>query len=636
MHELEWDSEHQAIFNWLEQTGQPAAGLICARAGTGKTTTLAAAWKKLQSQGHTPLILTFSNSGRDTFIKRCRSHFPELPPPQAYTFDGYALRVFAGHSGRSRLRPRRQRPDVLANLIDIAINEAIDIINDSLAEDEIRIPRDSQSLAALHQFIDDAKVSLSFNTPPFALWGELDEEEDEYDVDDALAGLGLSRQRYRLFKRFENARERLEFLAPGDAAFDLLREPEIIAKDLKQLGVRWVLVDEFHDTKPVHEQILRHMQAAGIRMLAVGDDAQDIYEWRGLSSFSAFKAWQGECASFGLSRSFRFGRPLDQIATRLIKPLGSNIEVRSKASHYTRPKLRKVSNDADTSSLLEDWQATGRDLNECAILVREADASRPVEEALFKAGIAYRMEGSRPYFLRQQALLCQAISYLASSHPVVTDSSDVDAFLALIQSPAWEISEEQISNFQKELISTDHDNKPLYRLDWLPDAYAILKGLIPAPVAHLAFVRIQEQKVPLAQRLEELVDQLSLKPLVALSAPTARAARARLQLFKELLAELAASGPDAQRKNAHLRRQRYQQHQKQRVVVSSVQQAKGREWPHVILPALSHWQLRDGADSANERRHFYVAITRAKEYLTLLADEATISHSPWLAETGIK
>ncbi len=636
MHELEWDSEHQAIFNWLEHPDHHQSGLICARAGTGKTTTLVAAYKQLRSQGHSPLVLTFSNSGRDTFIKRCRSHFPELPPPQSYTFDGYALRAFAQYSGRSRLRPRRQRPDVLANLIDTAMNEAIDILNDSLSEDEIRIPRDSQSLATLHQFIDDAKVSLSFNTPPFALWGELDEEEDECDVDDALMRLGLSRQRYRLFKRFENARERLEFLAPGDAAFDLLREPEMIGKDLKQLGIRWVLVDEFHDTKPVHEQILRHMQAAGVRMLAVGDDAQDIYEWRGLTTFSAFKAWEAQSTPFGLSRSFRFGRPLDQIATRLIKPLGSSIEVRSKASHYTRPKLRKVAIEADTSAILEDWQATGRSLSECAILVREADASKPIEDALFKAGISYRMEGSRPYFLRQAALLCQAISYLASNKPAVHDSSDVDAFLALIQSPAWEISEEQIGNFHKELISTDHENKPLYRLDWLPDAYAILKGLIPASMAHLAFVRIKDEKTPLSMRLEELIDQLNLKPLVALSAPTARAAKARLQLLKTLIAELGKVGPDALSKDWLKRRQRYQQFNKQRVVVSSVQQAKGREWAHVILPQLGDWVLREGADSANERRHFYVAITRAREYLTLLANEQSIAQSPWLGEIGIK
>ncbi|AZN36083.1 UvrD-helicase domain-containing protein [Iodobacter ciconiae] len=633
MHELEWGSEHQAIFKWLEHPDHPS-GLICARAGTGKTTTLVAAYRQLRNQGHSPLVLTFSNSGRDTFIKRCRSHYPELPPPQAYTFDGYALRVFSQYSGRSRLRPRRLRPDSLANLIDLAMNEAIDILNGSLSEDELRIPRDSQSLAVLHQFIDNAKVSLSFNYPPFSLWGELDEEEDEYDVDDALIHLGLSHQRYRLFKRYENARERLEFLAPGDAAFDLLREPEIISKDLKQLGIQWVLVDEFHDTKPVHEQILRHMQAAGIRMLAVGDDAQDIYEWRGLTAFSAFKAWEAQSAPFGLSRSFRFGRPLDQIATRLIKPLGSPIEVRSKASHYTRPKLRKVVLEADTTAILEDWQASGRNLGECAILVREADASKPIEDALFKAGISYRMEGSRPYFLRQAALLCQALGYLASSKPIVHDSSDVDAFLALIQSPAWEISEEQISNFQKELISVDYENKPLYRLDWLPDAYAILKGLIPAPMAHLAFVRIKTTPLPLC--LEELVDQLNLKPLVALSAPTARAAKARLQLFKTLITELGKTGPDALAKDWFKRRQRYQQFNKQRVVVSSVQQAKGREWVHVILPQLSDWVLREGADSANERRHFYVAITRAQEYLTLLANAQSLAQSPWLEEIGIK
>ncbi|MEN9659663.1 MAG: hypothetical protein RL571_3128 [Pseudomonadota bacterium] len=635
MHELEWDGEHQAIFNWLQQPDQHQSGLICARAGTGKTTTLVAAYKQLRSQGNTPLVLTFSNSGRDTFIKRCRSHYPELPPPQAYTFDGYALRLFSQHSGRSRLKPRRLRPDTLANLIDMAMNEAIDIINASLLEDEVRIARDSQTLSVLLQFIDDAKVSLSFNTRPFALWGDLDEEEDEYDVDDALMRLGISRQRYRLFKRFENARERLEFLAPGDAAFNLLREPEIIAKDLKQLGIQWVLVDEFHDTKPVHEQILRHMHAAGIRMLAVGDDAQDIYEWRGLAPFSAFKAWEAQSAPFGLSRSFRFGRPLDQMATRLIKPLGSKIEVRSKANHYTRPKLRKTSNDCDTSALLEGWQATGRSLNECAILVREADRSKPVEDALFAAGMAYRMEGSRPYFLRHAALLCQALAYLANSCKEI-DSSDVDAFLALIQSPAWEISEEQINNFQKELISRDHENKPLYRLDWLPDAYAILKGLIPADIAHLAFVRIKDSKTSLAIRLDELVDQLNLKPLVALSAPTARTAKARLQLFKALLTDLAAMGPDALQKDWHKRRLRYQHFNKNRVVVSSVQQAKGREWAHVILPQLGAWQLRDGPDSANERRHFYVAITRAREYLSILGDDTSIAQSPWLTEVGIK
>ena len=72
------------------------------------------------------------------------------------------------------------------------------------------------------------------------------------------------------------------------------------------------------------------------------------------------------------------------------------------------------------------------------------------------------------------------------------------------------------------------------------------------------------------------------------------------------------------------------------MVVSSVQQAKGREWAHVILPQLGAWQLKDGPDSANERRHFYVAITRAREYLSILGNDTSIAQSPWLAEIGIK
>jgi superfamily I DNA/RNA helicase len=56
----------------------------------------------------------------------------------------------------------------------------------------------------------------------------------------------------------------------------------------------------------------------------------------------------------------------------------------------------------------------------------------------------------------------------------------------------------------------------------------------------------------------------------------------------------------------------------------------------VILPQLGAWQLKDGPDSANERRHFYVAITRAREYLSILGNDTSIAQSPWLAEIGIK
>jgi ATP-dependent DNA helicase UvrD/PcrA len=205
----------------------------------------------------------------------------------------------------------------------------------------------------------------------------------------------------RAFAEYERAKARAGRLDFDDmliGAVDLLEhDPE--AADIIRARKRWFSVDEYQDTNPLQQRLLE-LWAAGRRdICVVGDEDQTIYTFTGATSdyLTSFAARHAGTLVIALTENYRSTPEVLDLANRLIARTG-----RSKVLTATRPSgphptiSRHPTAEAEVSALAAGIQAllaAGTAPAEVAVLVRTNAQLAPIEAALTRAGIGYRVRG---------------------------------------------------------------------------------------------------------------------------------------------------------------------------------------------------------------------------------------------------
>ncbi len=450
---------------------------------------------------------------------------------------------------------------------------------------------------------------------------------------------------YALAKRAANAMDFDDLLV---YLLLLLNQTDICQRYAEQF--KYILVDEYQDTNQLQAAIIERLASVHHNILVVGDDAQSIYSFRAadIKNILQFECAYPGAKLFKIETNYRSTAEILALANNSI---ANNRELYKKALRSLdktgdKPLLHpELDQTTEASYIVKKIQALlDKDVSphEIAILFRAAFHSQRLELELVKAGIPYDYRGGTRFF--ERAHVKDVLSYLR----VLNNPSDTAAWLRIL------LHEEGIGPVAADkLITAIAQSGNLADLPGLgyqilgeraqtgwTNFLSIWKGLWEAWEADagniknlLAAVIESSYADYIASEYIDSDDRLNdLKQLLEFANTYDS-----LDIFlgEMSLSESFAGGGGRSSKSpleggaGDVKTPTTSPHPPQggnsnaRITLSTVHQAKGLEWSHVFIINLSRGAfpndraLREADGLSEERRLFYVAVTRAKEGLTL-------------------
>lgn len=334
---------------------------------------------------------------------------------------------------------------------------------------------------------------------------------------------------------------------------------QYIAKNLP-----YALVDEFQDVNRVQVELLQAMAAAGTMIWAVGDDDQALYGWRGSNVFYTvqFDNYFSPASKYTLKANYRCDPAILRAASILIannkhrvrkelvasRPHGQNNLIRVSAFKDEREEATWI------ASSIENYLAKGAKARDIGILVRTSSLTAHIQQALELRKISMSLTGSMNFW----------------------DTPEVKAVCDLLE--AVESGDEKVG----------------YRYKGGADFIRTMEGLGPertaVPVAQ--FLAAQPPANSNSEKIASWADSVEAIASMSSVFPSAAAFKVHVTTMSAMVSTQAADG----------------------VSLTTIHSAKGLEYRHVFIPGCeaSIMPHRKSTDQEEERRLFYVALTRSK------------------------
>jgi DNA helicase-2/ATP-dependent DNA helicase PcrA len=605
--------------------------LVEANAGAAKTTTLALRIAQALQRGAQPetvLALTYTAPA----VTALQQRLAGIGVPRAVvqklriqTFEAFSLAVLMAAEGmptRVITAPEQVRPYVVR-----AIERA-----QSLPDE--RHPDDLMADAQPHDLVEGLLKSFD------VLKGRMVVEhlDPEQRMTPALADeLGFGYLTMRTWAGYEFARkgghpDRPEFRFQGDGAYDLARallSGEIDASDTAlQQGLTLICVDEMHDVNRAAFTVLKAVLAANPRaaFVGVGDRDQVIHSQTGAEAGfmrEHFRAEIGRPEVLPLTHSRRFSPQLARHVGALAgKPYAADDALQTiiQLEPCETPRLA-------AAFIARQAQAHHQQkaLASLRVLLRHAAQSVLIEHELLRLGVPYDAVGFAPYLERPETLLVRGLhasacqDYTGFETPAQR-AALLDALLLFSGARVDSIELRHLDSAEAQRVAVAEAAGSDDTTHAFIDAH-VLRSAHPAArrqlQAAMAILRTQDAEAFEASFLNAL-DPLALAARVFVRQDdAAQVADNIAQLHRVVVAEEAGVA-GAFRMFTAMDAARRRLRSNDRVMLSSIEAAKGLEFDHVIVPHLSAGEFGDG--STENRNLLYVAMTRARRQLTLTFD----------------
>ncbi|MFQ5422055.1 MAG: ATP-dependent helicase, partial [Anaerolineae bacterium] len=433
-----------------------------------------------------------------------------------------------------------------------------------------------------------------------------------------------------------------------------------------QQRYRAVLVDEYQDINLAQSEILHLITRAHDNYMAIGDDDQTIYEWRGASPHFILQfPKRYNAATYLISDNFRCPAAPLVLANRVIE---KNRQRQPKRLSLTRGFVGETAVSIDTDlnqmsrhivSRMRRLHKAGRPLNDIAVLVRLNAQTPPIEQELIAHNIPYRV--SRPFYERneiktliQYCRIAWIEQQLREGKRPLTNPTARHTF-----AEAWH----NICNRPKRYVNADMRRQLLDTFNQQTQPLSITLSRkaesTPQPWLQEPLAQLADDIAWLAHNLHKPADKILRNLDIRLDYQTfLRHSSGFRQTGEGRAISVQTFITYAKGKGSllafmqHLRdlaQQKVGQNEaapKDAVTLSTIHQAKGLEWPVVFIPQCNQGTIPfvpERAEAspeltavlAEERRLFYVAITRTREqlYLHLLKKESV---SRFLNEAGYR
>ena len=427
----------------------------------------------------------------------------------------------------------------------------------------------------------------------------------------------------------------------------LNRFPKVLAK--YQDRFRYILVDEYQDTNHSQYLIVRALSDRYQNICVVGDDAQSIYAFRGanINNILNFQKDYEDVALYRLEQNYRSTKTIVAAANSIIQHNKNKIDKVVWTSNDTGPpiQLNRLPTDAEegrhvASSIFEFKMQERRKNADFAILYRTNAQSRALEDALRKRDIPYRIYGGLSFYQRKE--IKDVLAYLR----LIVNPKDEESLKRVINYPARGIGQTTVD---KLVIGAKQHGLSLFE--------TMIKASELGLSLHSGALTKLSNFVTLLQRFQienETLNAFEITDLVTkkiglvqeLKKDATPEGIARIENVEELLngirdftegqRELAdATGSLSEfLEDVALATDLDQDDDPSidRVALMTIHLAKGLEFPYVYIVGLeedlfpSAMSLNTRAELEEERRLFYVALTRAEERAFL---SYTLSRYRW-------
>ncbi|MBV1776193.1 ATP-dependent helicase [Burkholderiaceae bacterium DAT-1] len=621
--------------------------LVFATAGSGKSTTLAHAILQRLRDGIEPnrmLVLTHSQPGRRRLNQLLDSVKGSGAMPQVVTVHALGMRLYE-------------------RLVDHGwLQEGATLVTRHEHGEQLRELM-FEAMAAAAQDTDDDAFALNTDNADTLLYlidlikakRELARQDhvDSYGDDEWLAEqLGVEPRVLAVYRHFERIRRHRGWITFADQIHEPLqtfvREPE--SRRLAFLGAEYVVIDEVNDLSRAQLQLIRLVAGPRAIVLAAGDESQCIQLEHGSEPRlmrEEFATLFPRVRSMSLSGSFRFGSKLAgamrRFMTRSAEPPFT--ECQSLSQRDTSIDRIYSADQADEAAQIvkQVKRETGRDraLKDIAILFRDGADRVTTELALIAAGLPYRLLGGAPIGEREESNALMGLLALGgnrlSSLPRPRRHTCIQAALDLIlpgheqvldSGDIWRLCDfpEELGEFDvlsrhaASLIERSGRNSPIARQARLLSEHG--KWLIGI-----------DSEMPAADALTDILSKLAIESHARLRWLDRERLEERLRTHHRLIEWFAREAMTVAHALTAIEQinQRYQYSKREDAVfLGSFAQAKGHEWPVVMLGGLSRDRLplpyrrrwvEARQHASNERRLFYVGATRAVKRLILIAPE---------------
>jgi DNA helicase-2/ATP-dependent DNA helicase PcrA len=592
--------------------------LVSAVAGSGKTSTLKGRIEFLLKNGIKPeriLVLMYNREIKEDFQCYYKERKGEWSP-----------RIETFHSlGKKILKNYDQQKAYTMHRVD-----SNDYLQQKILKEAYLQARQETDSEELKKIADSELKKL---TELVALWKvegiSPEEVENNLDFDDVDA---WTKSAYHCYEELRKER-RIRFLE--DLIYDTL---PIIETERGWLSNHFdhILVDEYQDINRSQQRLLKAIAGSRARVMVVGDPDQCVYEWRGSRPdfiVGLFEKEFGRVRKYHLSKTFRFGHRVSLLANACIRHNRNRLAsicLSASGAPLTEIFHYMSDNDALTVlSILKEIRSSGIALSEVGLLVRAYGHAVGAELMLLRESIAYNHSAQRKLWDREEIKMLACFLSLAGNGDfyAIAPLHRRSAFRALLRISKLYLTKQELDicadavidehfewdvALRLKVVEAIKDPKKLARLEkqmmqWkslrcmgeiADDAYKTLTH-----IQHLC--QIEDLWEEASSRYKDANDKkrsfMSLMNCIQEMKITS----------EELLNLLFKSPPD--NKNDML-------------TITSIHKAKGLEWKTVIVLGLVEREFPVVADHEQsqteleeERRLFYVAITRAKEKLYLIS-----------------
>lgn len=472
------------------------------------------------------------------------------------------------------------------------------------------------------------RISASKNN--LISWQEYNKNE-QIQADDFSSGRGQMGKIYEMYATRCYRAGAMDFDDLLYKTNELLKlHPDVLNK--YQHKFKYLMVDEYQDTNFSQYLIVKKLAAVNENLCVVGDDAQSIYAFRGanIQNILNFEKDYPDLKVFKLEQNYRSTQNIVNVANSIIRNNKDQLKknVFSEKESGEKIKVMRAFSDNEegkivAEAIMQDRSSNGLKWSAFAILYRTNAQSRSMEEALRKLGVPYKIYGGLSFYQRKE------IKDLISYFRLTFNPNDEEALKRVINYPKRGIGDTSVD---KIIVAADQHGITPWEVIVEPGKY--LEGKISGAVSNFA-VMIQsfqvltktksayESALYIAQHSGLLKDLYEDKSVEGLN---------RYENIQELLngikefserEDIEEKGLDIFMQDVALLTNDDKDKNKDAETVSlmTIHSSKGLEFPQVYVVGLeenlfpSQMSLNSRSDLEEERRLFYVAVTRAESKL---------------------
>ncbi len=491
----------------------------------------------------------------------------------------------------------------------------------------------------------------------------------DYGVDNKIN----ARKAVGLISRYKNSQDRLTIFKNDYLVTDLIEKYEIekeknCAFDFDDLilnvlncledrpefaehiqsKIGHILIDEYQDTNSIQHKLIQKIALDGRRNLkietvfAVGDQDQSIYSWRGAQAgnMESFASFFNGTKIFKLEQNYRSVQPILKLANKVISENEGRIEKNLWSDKVASDCILLVT-AYDEYKEAELIAKTAKQLlkkvknAQLAVLIRAHSQSRILEEKMIEEGVSYKIVGSVKFYERKEIRDCLALMRFCANH------ADKQSFSRIVDFFVQGIGDTFLHNLFGFMEKEDQRDI-LVALGKVCEqkAFKISKNQIESiDKLKTVFEGLGAQSLP-STTLERLINRVDYKGILD-GEYLPSDVEQRIENVNELVnaakrfeAKVAdqVNSSDFDKKEANLNdfllevslvQENNDESETSPVLIMTLHSAKGLEFENVIIPGVEDGIIPYKSSDGNvlqiqeERRLFYVGITRAKKRLIL-------------------